>query len=478
MAIGALAAGLPWRKLGLSAGAAALFAWFWANGPLDEPQPVFEFEEHMAGFAEPVKFGEEYRTPVTGILGALEEHANYRVLPAKEPVHQPWGIIGDARDNPGLSADVAKLVYEGALAVARDPKRVALKTAPDLYYAEERDAAGRVVQLYLENTGLNRDIKGYAGPIDIGVLVAPDGKIRQVRTLRSMETTSYLRDIDQDGYYERFQDLPLDDGTYEVDFVSGASITSEGIARSVTHLVGLARESPLEIYLDTKPEGFNVRAVLPDTWLLDAGLVLLLFAAATLRRVRRSSRLILALTIASVAYLGFYRNDSFTYVTFLQPFMGVSWSRGLGIYAAAVLAAAIWDGNAYCRHVCPYGNVQRLLLRLIPWRVKAPVSNRVLGIVRWLVALALVVGILSGLRDWASFELFPDLFGVELLDSPWFWLSLAAVLASAVFPMMWCRVLCPTGAVLDTVTLLARPRRATRHGTLAGIPVTAEPAAG
>ena len=91
---------------------------------------------------------------------------------------------------------------------------------------------------------------------------------------------------------------------------------------------------------------------------------------------------------------------------------------------------------------------------------------------------ALVVGILSGLRDWASFELFPDLFGVELLDSPWFWLSLAAVLASAVFPMMWCRVLCPTGAVLDTVTLLARPRRATRHGTLAGIPVTAEPAAG
>ena len=33
--------------------------------------------------------------------------------------------------------------------------------------------------------------------------------------------------------------------------------------------------------------------------------------------------------------------------------------------------------------------------------------------------------------DGASFELFPDLFGVELLDSPWFWLSLAAVLASA-----------------------------------------------
>jgi len=33
---------------------------------------------------------------------------------------------------------------------------------------------------------------------------------------------------------------------------------------------------------------------------------------------------------------------------------------------ALVVVAAIWDGNAYCRYVCPYGNVQRLLLRFVP----------------------------------------------------------------------------------------------------------------
>jgi NosR/NirI family nitrous oxide reductase transcriptional regulator len=112
--------------------------------------------------------------------------------------------------------------------------------------------------------------------------------------------------------------------------------------------------------------------------------------------------------------------------------------------------------------------------------MRVPVSNRLLGVVRLAIALALGLGILTGLRDWGSFEPFPDLFGVELLDSPWFWLSLAVVLASAFVPMLWCRALCPTGAVLDTITQLARPRRraSRRGGVLAGIPVTVEPARG
>ncbi|MCL4720622.1 MAG: 4Fe-4S binding protein, partial [Gammaproteobacteria bacterium] len=62
-----------------------------------------------------------------------------------------------------------------------------------------------------------------------------------------------------------------------------------------------------------------------------------------------------------------------------------------------------------------------------------------------------------------------------------FWLSVAVVLVSAYVPMLWCRMLCPTGAVLDGVALLARSRkgspRTVRTAGLAGIPVTVEPAA-
>ncbi len=33
---GSILARAPWQKLGLTAAAAAAFAWFWVNGPLDQ----------------------------------------------------------------------------------------------------------------------------------------------------------------------------------------------------------------------------------------------------------------------------------------------------------------------------------------------------------------------------------------------------------------------------------------------------------
>ncbi|MEQ1802881.1 MAG: 4Fe-4S binding protein [Gammaproteobacteria bacterium] len=470
-----------WQKVGLTALAAAVYAFFWTNGPLQERAPVFEFEEHMTGFAEPVRFGEEQQTSRSGLTAAREEHPYFHVMTAKEPRPRLFAVIGDARTNPGLSEEVAALVLAGAKAAAASPDRVGLKTALDLYYGEERGPDGRVVQLYLENTGLNKNVKGYAGPIDIGMTVGMDGRIRSVRHLRSLETTSYLRDIEKAGFYEQFEGLPLDNNSYEVDFVSGASLTSEGIARSVSKLVSVARESPLEVYVDTQATGFDVKAVLPDSWMLSAALIGALFVLVSFRKVRQSKALSLAISVASVLYLGFYLNNSFTYVTYLQPFLGTGWSWLLGAYATMVLASAIWDRNSYCRYVCPYGNVQRLLIRIVPFRGRLPVSNRILDLVRWAITLTLVIGIASGFRDWASFELFPDLFGVEILDSPWFWLSLAVVLTSAYFPMLWCRMLCPTGAVLDGVAFLAKSRRRVSAGSrpaLAGIPITTEPARG
>ena len=102
------------------------------------------------------------------------------------------------------------------------------------------------------------------------------------------------------------------------------------------------------------------------------------------------------------------------------------------------------------------------------------------GGIRWAIALALGLGIISGWLDWASYEIVPDLFGIEILDSMWFWLSLAVVLASAYYPMLWCRMLCPTGAILDGVATAARTRKVpagpVRAPAFAGIPITTEQA--
>jgi len=469
---------LPWQKLVLTLAAGGVFVYFFLNGPLQERPPVFKFTENVKGFGEPVRVGDEYVPPKFAVVGAAEEHAYYHVMTAKNEPRPVFGVIGDARNNPGLKPEVGTQVLEAAKRLATNPDNVVLKTALDLYYAEEQDENGKPVQLYFQNTGLNKNIKGYAGPIDIGVSVGMDGQIRAVEHVFSMETTSYLNDIENEGFYERFQSIPLNGETHAVDIVTGASLTTEGIARSVSDLVSIARESPLEIYLDTEATGFEVDPVLPLTWIIDAILIVALFVIAFSKVMRRSARLSLGFGIISVAYLGFYLNNSFTYVTYTQPFLGITWTYVLGIYAALVVLSAIWDGNSYCRYICPYGNVQRLLVRFIPWHGKVKIPNRVLEAIRWAITLTLVVGIVMGLRDWGSFELFPDLFGLEIMSSPWFWLSLAVVMVSAYYPMIWCRALCPTGAVLDGVTLLARSRKAAggeRKSRAVDIPVREEP---
>jgi len=448
------------KKLGLTAIGLMAFAFFWVNGPLQERPPVFEFEEFVTGYTEPVKAGEEFVPPKFGVTGDKERNPYHHVMTARKEQRPNYAIIGDARTNPGLSAEVAEQVLENAKLHAKNPDGVTLKTALDMYYAEERNTSGRVEQLYFENTGLNKRIKGYAGPIDIGMVVGADGKIRSVTHVFSMETTSYLTDIKKDGFYERFQSIPLDDKTYEVDIVSGASLTTEGIARSVSDLVSIARESPLAIYIDTNPAGFETIPVMPSTWIIDAAMIAVLFIIAFMRLNRRSPQWSLAFGIVTIGYLGFFQNNSFTYATFTQPFLGISWSYILGIYAAFVLLSAIWDSNTYCRYICPYGNVQRLLVRFIPWHGKLKVSNRILDLIRWAITITLIAGIVSGLPDWGSFELFPDLFGLEIMESQWFWLSLAAVLVSAYYPMLWCRMLCPTGAVLDGIAIVAKSRAA------------------
>ena len=57
-------------------------------------------------------------------------------------------------------------------------------------------------------------------------------------------------------------------------------------------------------------------------------------------------------------------NSSFTYVSFLHPFLGTTVSTFVALYALFTLLGAIWGKNVYCKYVCPFGHAQRLSLQL------------------------------------------------------------------------------------------------------------------
>ncbi|PCI35232.1 MAG: hypothetical protein COB60_03890 [Flavobacteriaceae bacterium] len=101
----------------------------------------------------------------------------------------------------------------------------------------------------------------------------------------------------------------------------------------------------------------------------------------------------------------------------------------------------------------PFGNVQRLIMKVGPKyaRQKFFIPNAWIHKIRMKIAIVLITGVLLGLRKWSNFELFPDLFGWASLGI-WFPIALCRVGLTLIYPMIWCRLLCPTGTLLDVIS--------------------------
>ncbi|WP_200281514.1 FMN-binding protein [Rhabdochromatium marinum] len=382
----------------------------------------------------------------------------YGLLGQSLPAPAPFGLAVDARNDPVLSDAAGAALLARAHAHEPDAYRLELRPGAQLIVVERRDLQGRYRGLYLDNVALESSVRGFAGPIKLGVYLDEQGRIRRLVHLDSRETPSYLRQVEAAGFYAHFSGLPVDRAEHRVDAVSGATLTSRALAAGLTELVAAAEE-PLGDYLAAPPRSFAVVARLSRDWIGHALLLLGLFVLAWQRRWPLSGADWRLHGLLAIGVLGLMLNDAFTYITLMQPFFGVTLSAFATLYLVLVLLGAIWDDNTYCQHICPFGQAQRLVARwdrgsrLSRW----PLSHRRMRQLRQLLTLVLIVGILAGFERWRGFELFPDLFGFDS-GSLWFLLALFLILrVSAWIPMLWCRLLCPTGEVLDTLARLMRP---------------------
>ncbi len=132
----------------------------------------------------------------------------------------------------------------------------------------------------------------------------------------------------------------------------------------------------------------------------------------------------------------------------------------MGLYSLMVLLGAVWGKNTYCKYVCPFGNIQRLIIQMNPLKTgrKFFIPNKWVKRLRAALTVILLTGILLGLRNWSNFELFPYLFGLSML-SVWFLIAIVTVLSTMIYPMIWCRLLCPTGSILDGISDLINLKR-------------------
>ena len=455
------------RKIIATIIVAIVFLYFWTNGPLLQTLDIISLETIETKFSKPILVGNDgvdrkkKQTSFKTITFNEEKTFGYGLLLNKKKPKKHWGFIANAKNNPGLSKELASKILEHAQEFSNNNSTVALKPSMELYYAALTNNTTEDISIYLESTNIVKSIRGYAGEINVGVIIGKDGFIKRVAHISSKETQSYLSNIKKVGFYEQFKGISITNGKQEIDAITGATLTSKAIASTVSQLVTQGIPYPVSNYSDIdEVNSFSLSAILNSAWIIHITVIFLMFLFAFQKKIKKSKKTIMVLSLLSVIYIGFFLNNSFTYISFIHPFVGTSVSSLVGLYSLFVLLGAIWGKNTYCKYVCPFGNVQRLIMYVNPKKTsrKFFISNKWIKRIRAAITIVLLTGVLLGIRNWSNFELFPDLFGWSTLGV-WFIISVITVFITLIYPMIWCRLLCPTGSVLDGISDLMKIKK-------------------
>ena len=191
-------------------------------------------------------------------------------------------------------------------------------------------------------------------------------------------------------------------------------------------------------------------------WLatLDMAALAAALAASTWICLRlRSRSAMLALSVVSLAYFGFWRRGCVCPVGSIQDFSLAMADPSFALpavvvfYFAAPLIFALFFGRVFCAGVCPLGAIQDLVL-LRPVKVPRWLAGAMEMIPFFHLGLAVAVSAASGVFLTCRFDPFVGFFR---LSGPAYMLIGGALLLviSAFVARPYCRFLCPYGALLN-----------------------------
>ena len=296
---------------------------------------------------------------------------------------------------------------------------------------------------------LVKGVSGYGGPIDLAVYVDRDGTLHDLRVIRSHETPAYLESLE--GWLTDlqgrnvFKTAPFED----VDAVSGATMTSEAVLRTLAQSGRGFATTALGLDVQGPP-------VTRDTWIPDREFVCLaiLMAAAVALRRRPEVWTRRAFLLGSLLLTGVFLNLQYSaqqVMALLSFQLPGTWLSGSFFLIVLVPVLVLFFGNVYCGYVCPFGALQELIGDLQPKRLAAAPDDRVWRYGRAVkyVLLLLLVVLFALTRNYGVLSADPliTVFSV-LRDRAVLTMAIAILVTSVFFRRFWCRNLCPAGAFL------------------------------
>jgi NosR/NirI family nitrous oxide reductase transcriptional regulator len=311
--------------------------------------------------------------------------------------------------------------------------------------------------------------QGYHGQIVILVGLDARGTIVGVKVIEHTESLNFYQKRQLDNFVKQYVDRSdTDDLVFgkDIDAVSGATITSSAIHHSITRSRSIVLAAVLDdrsLLTDRSSEQASWSRI---AWQADFLTLLCISGIAVFGYIQRRRMIRYFVLGCSLGYLGFIKGGGLSIhdvINMLEndfPLM-VNTAYWYGLLFVVALTT-VFIGRFYCGWLCPFGALTEMLYRVFP-RLKVAVPSRFdpwLRSIKYLILLAILVTVfvikapVAGKVLAENTEPFGTLFRV--FGTLWMWIFLFFLLAASVLiSRPYCRYLCPLGALLALLTMLA-----------------------
>ena len=194
---------------------------------------------------------------------------------------------------------------------------------------------------------------------------------------------------------------------------------------------------------------------------LDLALLGAFLAFAMVSFFRKSVPLKYATMAASVGYLGFVKSrlvsvvDMFAIADLSLPIFKYSLPTYL-LWVFTIGSTILW-GRLYCGRICAFGALTQLMDPVVPRKMRVEIPVRIekhANMIKYGLLVA-VLGYFLVTRDVSIYRYVEPFWMFGLFGTTGMWIGLAVLLVATVFVRnLYCRFLCPVGAMLGLISNL------------------------
>lgn len=323
------------------------------------------------------------------------------------------------------------------------------------YIGAHEKQPGRTVALASAPT--SRDIRGYAGPINLLLAIDEHANLTGVQYIDSNETPAYIFGIQAwlDQLSGRnLQNRPLK--IEEIDALSGATLSSKAALATInrTAQAGFQAAFNHNLSIDQNDSWSAFKTAVFTYKFILTGILLVLFFPVY---YRAHDHLRLVYQGLVLIVFGLMFNCLLTEVDFVNLSLGHLPSLLANPYwyllIGFVVITGILYGQVYCGYVCPFGALQEFISRfgrLLSLRtyINATLENHIRYLKYIILCFGLIACWLNSDVVWISFNPMQHVFHLPWLD--WIgWLTAVSLIGSLFYYRFWCRYFCPLGALLS-----------------------------